>query len=101
MKNGVKKLSDLVTIYLDKIGLFEQSDVLEVYSSWSRIVGEKCAAHSKLIDIRHNTAVIETDHAGWSQQIVLQKRFILKNFQQYYSQLEVKNISVVNLSQCI
>ena len=95
MQNDVKKLSELIMNYLDKVGLFEQSKVLEVYSSWASIVGEKQAAHSKLIDIKHQTAVIEVDHPGWSQQIVLNKKYILRNFQKRYPQLEVNNISVI------
>ena len=95
MQNDVKKLSELIMSYLDKVGLFEQSKVLEVYSSWASIVGEKQAAHSKLIDIKHQTAVIEVDHPGWSQQILLNKKYILRNFQKRYPQLDVKNISVI------
>ena len=95
MQNDVKKLSELIMNYLDKVGLFEQSKVLEVYSSWASIVGEKQAAHSKLLDIKHQTAVIEVDHPGWSQQILLNKKYILRNFQKRYPQLEVNNISVI------
>lgn len=95
VQNDVKKLSELILNYLDKVGLFEQSKVLEVYSSWASIVGEKQAAHSKLIDIKHQTAVIEVDHPGWSQQILLNKKYILRNFQKRYPQLGVKNISVI------
>ena len=95
VQNDVKKLSELIMSYLDKVGLFEQSKVLEVYSSWASIVGEKQAAHSKLIDIKHQTAVIEVDHPGWSQQILLNKKYILRNFQKSYPQLKVKNISVI------
>lgn len=99
MRNDIKKLSELIIGYLDKVGLFEQSKVLEVYSSWSSVVGEKYAAHSKLIDIKHQNAVIETDHPGWCQQILLNKRYIIKNFQKKYPQLGVKNISVIVSSQ--
>ena len=95
MRNDIKKLAELVTSYLDKVGLFEQSQVLEVYASWASIVGEKQAGHSKLIDIKHQTAVIEVDHPGWSQQILLNKKYILRNFQKRYPQLEVKNVSVI------
>ena len=95
MQNDVKKLSDLIVNYLDKVGLFEQSKVLEVYASWASIVGEKQAAHSKLIDIKHQIALIEVDHPGWSQQILLNKKYILRHFQKKYPQLEVKNISVI------
>ena len=95
VQNDVKKLSELILNYLDKVGLFEQSKVLEVYSSWTSIVGEKQAAHSKLIDIKHQTAIIEVDHPGWSQQILLNKRHIIRNFQKKYPQLGVKDISVI------
>ena len=95
VQNDVKKLSELIVNYLDRVGLFEHSKVLEVYASWASIVGEKQAAHSKLMDIKHQTAVIEVDHPGWSQQILLNKKYILRNFQKKYPQLEVKNISVI------
>ena len=95
MKNDIKKLSELITLYSDRLGLFQQSKLLDVYSSWASIVGEKQAAHSKLIDIKHQTAVIETDHPGWSQQLLLSKRYIIRNFQKKYPQLQVQNISVV------
>lgn len=95
MRNEVKKLSDLIIEYSDKLQLFKQINVPDIYSSWTAIVGEKQAAHSRLIDIKHQTAIIETDHSGWSQQILLNKRYIIRNFQKKYPQLEVKNISVI------
>lgn len=95
VQNEVKKLSTLIDMYSKELGLFEQSKTLEVYSSWTSIVGEKQAAHSKLRDIKHQTAVIETDHPGWSQQLLLNKRYIIRNFQKKYPQLEVKDISVI------
>lgn len=95
MRNEVKKLSDLIIEYSDKLRLFKQINVPDIYSSWAAIVGEKQASHSRLIDIKHQIAIIETDHSGWSQQILLNKRYIIRNFQKKYPQLEVKNISVI------
>ena len=98
MQNEINKLSDLINAYLgnfEKIKVFEDSKVMDIYSSWASIVGEKQAAHSKLIDIKHQTAIIETDHTGWSQQLLLNKRYIIRNFQKKYPQLEIKNISVI------
>lgn len=98
MQNEINKLSDLINAYLgnfEKIKVFEDLKVMDIYSSWASIVGEKQAAHSKLIDIKHQTAIIETDHAGWSQQLLLNKRYIIRNFQKKYPQLEIKNISVI------
>ena len=95
LQNEIKKLSELIVQYSERLGLVQQSKILDVYSSWASIVGEKQAAHSKLIDIKHHTAVIKTDHPGWSQQLLLNKRYIIRNFQKKYPQLEVKNISVI------
>lgn len=95
MQNDIKKISELITLYSDRLGLSKGSAALDIYSSWATIVGEKYAAHSKLIDIKHQTAIIETDHPGWSQQILLNKRRIIRNFQKKYPQLEVKDISVM------
>lgn len=95
VQNDIKKISELITLYSDRLGLSTYATALDIYASWTAIVGEKQAAHSKLIDIKHQTAIIETDHPGWSQQILLNKRRIIRNFQKKYPQLEVKDISVM------
>ena len=95
MQNDIKKISELLTLYSDRLGLSTYATALDIYASWTAIVGEKQAAHSKLIDIKHQIAIIETDHPGWSQQILLNKRRIIRNFQKKYPQLEVKDISVM------
>lgn len=95
VQNDIKKISELITLYSDRLGLSTYATALDIYASWTTIVGEKQAAHSKLIDIKHQTAIIETDHPGWSQQILLNKRRIIRNFQKKYPQLEVKDISVM------
>lgn len=95
MSNKVKKLSDLISAYSNKLQMFERSGALEIYSSWAAVVGEKIASHCKLIDIERQTAIIETDHTGWCQQLLLNKQRIIRNFQKQYPQLDVKNISVI------
>lgn len=95
VQNDIKKISELITLYTDRLGLSTRSKVLDIYASWAAIVGEKQAAHSKLIDIKHQTALIETDHPGWSQQILLNKKRIIWNFKKKYPQLDVKDISVM------
>lgn len=99
MPNKAKKLSDLITAYSDKLQLFEQKGALDVYASWSSIVGEKMAAHCRLVDIERHNAIIETDHTGWCQQLLLNKKRIIRNFNIRYPQLEVESISVIVSSE--
>lgn len=41
-------------------------------------VGEKLAAHSRVIDLKNGVLLIEADHPGWIQLLQLNKAFILK-----------------------
>ncbi len=95
MPNKIKKMSDIIVSYSEKLQFFEKTNALSVYDSWSAIVGEKIAPHCRLIDITHDTALIETDHTGWSQQLLLQKKGILYQFKKKYPQLGIKDIAVV------
>lgn len=95
MSNNIKKLSDIFISNSSLLQLFEKNKALDVYNSWSYIVGEQIASHSRLIDIKNNIAIIETDHNGWAQQILLKKKEILKKFKKKYSELAIKNLSVI------
>ena len=95
MSNNIKKLTDIIISNSSLSQLFEQNNALDVYNSWSYIVGEQIASHSRLIDIKNNIAIIETDHNGWAQQILLKKREILKKFKKKYVELAIKNLSVI------
>jgi len=95
VQSEIKKLSELITLYSDRLGLFQQSKILEVYSSWASIVGEKQAAHSQLIDIKHHIAVIETDHPGWIQLFNMHQKRILKELKKEFPELSVKGFSFV------
>lgn len=95
MSNNIKKLSDIIILNSSLSQLFKQNKALDVYNSWSYIVGEQIASHSRLVDIKNNIAIIETDHNGWAQQILLKKREILKKFKKKYAELAIKNLSVI------
>lgn len=99
MPNNVKKVADVITHYSEKLHLFEKTGALDVYRSWALLVDEEMAAYTRLIDIERNTAIIETDHTGWAQQLMLKKRKIVQNFKKYYPQLEIETIDVVVVSQ--
>ncbi len=67
-----------------------------LFEKWEMIIGNKnLALKCELEDIKNNCLVICTTHTGWSQQIMLQKKQILKNINKMYPELKIENISVI------
>ncbi len=85
---------ELVEKMMKHFEVVESGNSILQKKSWSQFVGEKFAAHSKLIEIKNHTALIETDHPGWVQQILWKKKLILKNFSTLAPELEITAISV-------
>ena len=68
---------------------------LSVFEGWEKVIGDKkLAAYCELYDIKNDTAIIKTEHTGWSQQLLMRKKKILYNFKKFYPALDVKNISI-------
>ena len=68
---------------------------LSVFEGWEKVIGDKkLAAYCELYDIKNETAIIKTEHTGWSQQLLIRKKKIIYNFNKFYPALDVKNISI-------
>ena len=64
----------------------------ELYASWGEIAGSEMAFHLQPRDIRDGTLILESDHPGWSQKLLLTERKILREIQSRYPELEVRAI---------
>ena len=62
------------------------------FGGWSVIAGEDLAAHSKVIDVRRGTALVEVDHPGWMQVFQLKHSSILRAIKKRYPELDIKDI---------
>lgn len=107
--NNFKTAEDLVNIFtqnFESLMHFREkvpsNNVFSIFEAWEKIVGdENLAANCELSDINRNTAIIVVRHSGWSQQVLMRKKTILKNFKKLYPELNVENISVIVQSQFI
>ncbi len=108
MKN-FKTAEDLVNIFtqnFENLMQFKEkiciNNTLSIFEAWEKIVGDiNLAANCELSDINRSTAIIIVRHSGWSQQILMRKKTILKNFKKLYPELNVENISVIVQSEFI
>jgi hypothetical protein len=88
-----KKAGDLLKAFFD----FERYDpggrIHSVYQNWQNIVGEKLAAHSRIIDISSGIIHISVDHPGWIQLLQIKQAIILENIGKRFPELDLHGLA--------
>lgn len=95
-----QELANMFSQKLDSLIKFNDTNsggkILSIFDTWEKIIpNSKLSLNTELFDIKNNIAIIKVNHSGWSQQIMMYKRTILKNFNKYYPDLQIKDISVI------
>lgn len=100
MSERYRKASEVVTALfsgLEKESLDRSNNLV---CGWKETVGPKISAHSKVIDLAKGNLIVEVDHSGWSQQILLDKRRIVQALSRAFTDLEIRNIVIRVVSEC-
>jgi predicted nucleic acid-binding Zn ribbon protein len=66
-----------------------------LFGGWNRIVGEEMAFHAAPKDVVRGSLVVETDHPGWKQRLLMEKERILAVLARQYPELEIRKLRVV------
>ena len=88
----MKKAGDILKSVLGDGEAQHAQEWASFFGAWSVIAGEDLAAHSKVIDVRRGTALVEVDHPGWMQIFQLKHSSILKAIKKRYPELDVEDI---------
>jgi len=100
MSKEFRKASEVITSLFsgfDSAGMRQSNSFVK---SWKEIVGDKIAAHSRIIDVDRGTIIVEVDHPGWSQQIQFCKKQIIYGLSRNYPDLQIKNVIMRVVSEC-
>lgn len=100
MNKEFRKASEVLASLFSNFDSEEMHQANSFISSWNEIVGEKIASHSKVIDVDHGSIIVEADHPGWSQQILIKKKQILNILSRNYPDLQIKNIIIRVVTEC-
>ena len=90
----MRKADDLIQRFLDSIGQTEGSDYIGLFGSWQPIVGERIAAHSQPVDVRGRTLIVEADHPGWVQMVMMRRGRIVDELRRRFPELGITGIAV-------
>jgi predicted nucleic acid-binding Zn ribbon protein len=90
----MRSAEELIQRYLDSIGSEEGKAYVALFSAWTEIIGQRISDHAQPADVRGRTLVIEADHPGWIQMVLMEKERIVKELKRRFPELGISGISV-------
>ncbi|MFW6312745.1 MAG: DUF721 domain-containing protein [Spirochaetota bacterium] len=90
----MRKADDLIQRFLDTIGQSEGSVYVGLFRSWQPIVGERIAAHAQPVDVRGHSLIVEADHPGWVQMVMMKRSRIIGELRRRYPELGITGLAV-------
>jgi hypothetical protein len=90
----VRRADDLIQRFLDSIGQTEGAVYVGLSRSWQSIVGERIAAHAQPVDIRGHSLVVEADHPGWVQMVMMNRKRIIGEINRRFPELTISGLAV-------
>lgn len=95
-KEGLVDSKRMLSLVLDRLHIDKDDPSLEVTMHWKDIVGAKYAEHVKILDIRKDVLMLQSDHPSWSQLVSMDKQRILRVLNRDYPSLGIKRIVFVS-----
>ncbi len=94
MSKEFRKASDVITALFNGFDPANMEKANAFSRSWRDLVGEKIAAHSRVVDVDRGAVIVEVDHPGWSQQIHFRKAAVLSALSRGYPDLGIKALVI-------
>jgi hypothetical protein len=88
----IKDISSLLNSFFDADKLKQGEKYSAFFSSWKELVGERFAAHTRVVDIDKGLLVIEAEHPGWIQLLQIRQSGILAEVARRYPELGLRGI---------
>ncbi len=98
-ENSVITAAQMITKIFSNVeaGSLEKGN--QIINTWRKTVesvkpdGNKLAAHSKIIDLKNEILLIETDHPGWIQLFKMHEKYILNGLKKLNKNIEIKSLA--------
>lgn len=100
MNNEPMSAADIISKVFTNIDKASVENTNALFNAWRETVkkvnvyGEKLVAHTKIIDLKNSTLLVETDHPGWSQILQMNENFIIRGLNWKVPELAVKNLMI-------
>lgn len=88
----IKDAASLLSGFFDEEKLRRGSRYAELFRLWDSLVGERLAAHSKIVDVEKGILIVEAEHPGWIQLLQLRQAVLLAAVSERYPELGLRGI---------
>ncbi len=90
----MRKVDDLLQQFLDRIGRSDGAPYIGLFRGWRQIVGDRIADHAEPVDIRGSALIVEADHPGWVQMVMMSQARILRQLKARYPELAITGLHI-------
>jgi hypothetical protein len=90
----MRRIGDLLKVFLGGRLSAKEEQTVELVSACREILGA-AGRHARLRDVRGVTLVLEVDHPGWGQLILLRKPEVLRRLSERFPDLDLRELKVV------
>jgi hypothetical protein len=90
----VKKAAEILARLLERRPGAGVQPSGSLFGEWQEIVGLSLAEHCRVVDIRHHSLLVDADHPGWMQLLLLSRRTVLSKIRQRFPELEIRDLKV-------
>mgnify|MGYP006284196855 FL=1 len=87
-----RHVADVLNRFMSQFTIEGAEDHIGFYSSWQEIAGINLSAHSRPVDIRNGSIVVELDHPGWMQRLQMETGRIVREVNRRFPQLGIRNM---------
>lgn len=94
MSKDIKRAADVVTSLFSALDGNRLREANEFCGNWRALVGDKIAAHSRVVDVDRGVVVVEVDHPGWSQQLSFIKKRVVTDLARAFPALSIRSLAV-------
>lgn len=78
MKDGPKRVGELVDAVLDGVGVRKQVRRTEILEEWDEIVGEGIARVTRPVKVSGQALIVEVRSSAWLQELEMMKHELMK-----------------------
>jgi predicted nucleic acid-binding Zn ribbon protein len=90
----MKKVGDLLREFLREHGWLGEDPSAVLFLQWQTVAGEDLAAHSRPVEIEGGTLIVEADHPGWLQLLLMKKASLLSAVQRAAPAAGIRGLSI-------
>jgi len=92
-ESRIKDVGTLLAAFFDEAKLRRGGRYAQFFESWNAVVGERLAAHSRVVDLDKGILMIEAEHPGWIQMLQLGQTKTLEALSARFPDLGLRGIA--------